>query len=41
MKVKIIGLGRGRKGIMNTGLIDKNGIHIRIGDRTKLVLDNG
>ena len=26
---------------MNTGLIDKNGMPIRIGDKTKLVLDDG
>ena len=26
---------------MNTGLFDKNGTPIKVGDKTKLVLDNG
>lgn len=26
---------------MDTGLIDKNGTHIKVGDRTRLVLDSG
>lgn len=41
MRVKVIGLGRGRKRIMNTGLFDKNGTPINIGDRTRLILDDG